>query len=131
MSEYIKFNTTLSPGQKTKMRRAKKDGCSTTITIKNTAGPDESTLTEKQLSKIKKNAALRKGARIKISETQMKSQTGGFLGAIIPFLTKTILPAPGTLGLSAASGAISGATNKATSGRGLYPTGDVSGDGVY
>ena len=44
---------------------------------------------------------------------------------------KTILPAPGTLGLSAASGAISGATNKATSGRGLYRSGDVSGDGVY
>ena len=61
----------------------------------------------------------------------MKSQTGGFLGAIVPFLTKTILPALGTLGLCISSGAISGATNKATSGHGLYRTGDVSGYGVY
>ena len=88
-------------------------------------------LTERQHNKIKKNAAHEKGTRIKILETQMESQTGGFLGAIIPFLTKTILPALGTLGLSAASGAISRATNKATSGRGLYRTGDASGDGVY
>ena len=43
----------------------------------------------------------------------MKNQAGGLPGAIAPFLTKTILPALGTLGLSAASYAISGATNKA------------------
>ena len=120
MPEYIKFNTELSQGQKSEMRRAKNDGCSTTITKKNIVrGPNELMLTETQLSKIKKNEALGKGTRIKISETQMKSQTGGFLGALValavPFLIKTILPALGTLGLSAASGAISGATNKATS----------------
>ena len=49
-------------------------------------------LTETQLCKIKKIAALGKGTKIKISETQMKSQTGGFLGALVvralPFLTK-------------------------------------------
>ena len=61
----------------------------------------------------------------------MKSQTGGFLVAIVPFLTKTILPALGTLGLSAASGALSGATNKATRGNGIYRAGDGIGDGLY
>ena len=112
-----------------------------TITVKNSSGPHELYLTETQLNKIKKATAQGLGARIKFSETQMKSQTGGFLGAIIPFLTKTILPALGTLGLSAASGAISGATNKATRGNGIYRAGDgitlgersspQAGDGLY
>ena len=60
MSEYIKFNTTLSPGQKTKMRRAKQDGCSVTITIKHTKGPHELMLTERQFNKIKKNGNMEK-----------------------------------------------------------------------
>ena len=58
MSEYIKFNTTLSPGQKTQMRRATQDCSSVTITIKHTKGPHELMLTERQHNKIKKNAAL-------------------------------------------------------------------------
>ena len=137
MTDYIKFNTTLSPGQVKKMKKARQDGCTVTITVKNSSGPHELYLTETQLNKIKKATAKGLGARIKFSETQMKSQTGGFLGAIVPFLTKTILPALGTLGLSAASGAISGATNKATRGNGiyrvgdgLYRSGDQSGDGI-
>ena len=120
------------------MKKARQDGsCTVTITVKNSSGPHELYLTETQLNKIEKALARKSGARIKFSETQMKSQTGGFLGAIIPFLTKTILPALGTLGLSAASGAISGATNKATRGNGiyrvgdgLYRSGDKSGDGI-
>ena len=130
-NDYIRFNTTLSPGQVKKLQRARKDGRPITITIKNSSGPHELYLTETQLNKINKAAAFgRGGARIKFSETQMKNQVGGFLGAIVPFLTKTILPALGTLGLSAASGAISGATNKATRGSGLYRTGDTTGDGL-
>ena len=63
----------------------------------------------------------------------MKNQVGGFLGAIVPFLTKTILP---TVGLSAAIGAISSATNKTMresgvgitgTGSGLYRAGDTTG----
>ena len=130
MTDYIKFNTTLSPGQVKKMKKARQDGYTVTITVKNSSGPHELYLTETQLNKIKKATAKGHGARIKFSETQMKSQTGGFLGAIVPFLTKTILPALGTLGLSAASGAISGATNKATRGNGIYRVGDQSGDGI-
>ena len=61
----------------------------------------------------------------------MKNQVGGILGAFVPFLTKTILPAPETLGLSAGSGAISGAINKATRGNELYRAGVTSGDGLY
>ena len=121
MTDYIKFNTTLSPGQ---VKKARQDGCTVTITVKNSSGPHELYLTETQLNKIKKALERKSGARIKFSETQMKGQTGGFLGAIVPFLTKTILPALGTLGLSAASGAISGATNKATRGNGIYRVGD-------
>ena len=136
-NDYIRFNTTLSPGQVKKLQRARKDGRPITITIKNSSGPHELYLTETQLNKINKAMTHGRGARIKFSETQMKNQVGGFLGAIVPFLTKTILPALGTLGLSAASGAISGATNKATrgnglyrTGAGLYRTGDTTGDGL-
>ena len=106
------------------MKKARQDGCTVTITVKNSSGPHELYHTETQLNKIKKALARKRCARIEFSETQMKSQTGGFLGAIIPFLTKTILPALGTLGLSAASGAISGATNKATRDNGIYRVGD-------
>ena len=142
-NDYIRFNTTLSPGQVKKLQRARKDGRSITIAIKNSSGPHELYLTETQLNKINKAMTHGRSARIKFSETQMKNQVGGFLGAIVPFLTKTILPALGTLGLSAASGAISGATNKATrgsglalgsglyrTGDGLYRTGDTTGDGL-
>ena len=60
--------------------------------------------------------------RITLSKKQILSQKGGFLGPIISFLTKTvvpkILPVLGTLGLASASGARYGATQKATSGSG-------------
>ena len=46
------------------------------------------------------------------------------MSAILPFVRNTILPALGTLGFSAAFGAISSATNKAARGSGLYRTGD-------
>ena len=121
MTTHIPFQTTLTEGQKKKLISAKKNGKSITITINNNVGPDVLLLTQTQLKRLQKKIP----ARITLSETQMSNQTGGFLSAILPFVTKTILPALGTLGLSAASGAISGATNKATrSGTGIYRTGD-------
>ena len=120
MTTYIPFQTTLTEGQKKKLISAKKNGKSITININNNMGPDVLLLTQTQLKRLQKKIP----ARITLSETQMSNQTGGFLSAILPFVTKTILPALGTLGLSAASGAISGATNKATRGGGVFRTGD-------
>lgn len=120
---YNSFHTELTTNQKRKLIHAKKHGIGAIITITKVGGQDELMLTESQIKKIQKKMPV----RISLSPTQMKQQSGGFLGSIIPFLTKTILPALGTLGLSAATGAISGATHKATSGSGLYRTGD----GVY
>ena len=128
MTEYYTFNTTLSPNQKAKLRRAKKYGRSQTITIKTTEGPDELQLTKTQLTRLGK----RLPSRITLSETQMQHQTGGFLGAIIPLLTKA-LPTIAKLGLAGATGAISGLADRATSGRGtgsgLYA--DPSGKGLF
>ena len=120
MTTYIPFQTTLTEGQKKKLISAKKNGKSITININNNVGPDVLLLTQTQLKRLQKKIP----ARITLSETQMSNQTGGFLSAILPFVTKTILPALGTLGLSAASGSISGATNKATRGGGVFRTGD-------
>ena len=118
-TDYIRFNATLSPGQVKKVQTALHDGRSVIISIKNSSGPHELYLSETQLNKINKATAEGRGARIKFSETQMNDQVGGFLVAIVPFLTKTILPALETLSLSAARGAISGATKKATRGSGI------------
>jgi hypothetical protein len=68
-----------------------------------------------------------KEAMQQILEHSDKLQTGGFLGAIgkvvLPFI-KNILPKVlGSLGLAAATGAISGATHKATSGQGITRAG--------
>lgn len=123
MSEYIDFYTTLSNGQISKLKRAKKIGSSAVITVTKTTGPHKLSLTKTQIDKISKRVKNGKGIRIKMSETQVKNQTGGFLGTLIN-LAKTALPALATLGVSAASGAIQGATKKAAEGRGLYRKGD-------
>ena len=91
-------------------------------------GPDVLKLTESQLNRLHKKIT----ARITLSETKMSNHTGGFLSAILPFVSKTIPPALGTLGLSAASGAISGVTNKATRGGGYSGIGVFrTGDGIF
>ena len=118
MTNYQTVRFPLSKNQRQKLIKAKKNGEAVTITLKGTFDEgDELLLTQQQINKLQKAAG--KGVRITFSKTQISEQTGGFLSAIMPFLTKTVLPALGTLGLSAASGAISGATQRATKGSGL------------
>lgn len=78
-------------------------------------------------SMTKRNAEEVQKAMESILTNRDRIQTGGFLGAIAKFalpLIKTVLPKVlGTLGLAAATGAISGATHKATSGRGIRRSG--------
>lgn len=75
----------------------------------------------------KTDATKAQAAIEKLLANQDKIKTGGFLGAIgklaLPFV-KNILPKVlASLSLAAASGAISGSTHKATSGRGLRRAG--------
>ena len=118
---YIKVNLSLSDNQINKLKNAKKNGEEVTITISKDAvgGNYDLYLTQRQIKKLNNSDVV----RIKLSKTQMKAQKGGWIGAIL----KAALPILGSLGLSAASGAISGATSKAAQGKGLYR----SGTGLY
>ena len=113
--KYIAHNFSLSENQKQKLIQAKQNSEPVTIQIKKDqiGGDDILHLTPTQITKIEQ---MKNSSRIKLSKTQMKSQTGGFLSAIIPFLP-TIGKVLGSLALSGAAGAISGATNQAVKKR--------------
>ena len=123
--KYVPTNFTLTENQKQKLIQAKRDGEAVTIQVKKDQldGDDVIFLTPTQLNKIQK---IVNSVRIKLSKTQMKSQTGGFLGAVVPFIRAalpTIGKVLGSLALSGAAGAISGATNQAVRKK-------MSGDGI-
>ena len=109
------YKITLTENQRHKFIRGKQNDEVVTIQIKKDqiSGTDELYLTSTQ---IKKNQKMKQSVRITLSRTQLKAQTGGFLGAIIPFI-RAALPTVGkllgSLALSGAAGAISGATNQA------------------
>ena len=122
--KYIERTFSLTESQKQKLIQGKQKGEAVTIQIKKEqiGGNDILYLTQTQINKLDKNNS----ARITLSKTQLKSQTGGFLGAIIPFI-RAALPTIGTvlgsLALSGAAGAISGAANQAVKKK-------MSGDGI-
>ena len=78
-------------------------------------------LTKNQVKKYDR----KKGFVLNLSAAQMTAMAkeGGFLGPALSVLASTIipkiLPVLGTLGLAAASGAVSGATKKAVEGNGI------------
>jgi hypothetical protein len=121
-SEYKPINFNLSIGQVRRLKRAKDKQLEVTLSIKKNqynVGEHTLHLTDSQIAKLNN---MKSGVRISLSKTQMKAQTGGWLGAILPAV-KAILPAVGkvlgTLGLSAASGAVEGFANKAARGEGM------------
>jgi hypothetical protein len=119
--QYQERSLSLTDAQKQKLIRGKQNGEAVTIQIKQDqiGGDDVLYLTRRQLNKLNN---INNSARITLSKTQLKSQTGGFLSAIIPFLP-TIGKVLGSLALSGAAGAISGATNQAVKKK-------MSGDGI-
>ena len=119
---YTQVGFTLNNNQVDKLKKGRQNGEAITLELspKQIGGEHDLYLTATQMRKLEKGAA-----RIRFSKTQLKAQKGGFLGAILGLartLLPKMLPILGTLGLSAASGAISGATHKAT-GRGLKRAG--------
>ena len=111
---YTTVGFTLTEGQAKKLAKAKQQGEPVVleITQDQIGGEHELYLTKPQIMKLEKTTG---GTRLKFSKTQVKAQKGGFLGAIMKILPK-VLPVLGTLGLAAATGAISGATHKAAGG---------------
>lgn len=114
--KYTSCQFKLKESQKEKLIYGKQHGEAVTLQIEKqqmNSGSDKLYLTPTQIKKLRK---MGNSARITLSKTQMKGQTGGFLGAIIPFI-RAALPMVGkvlgTLALSGAAGAISGAANQA------------------
>jgi hypothetical protein len=123
--KYAPFHFNLKESQKQKLIHGKRNGEAVTLQINNNqieTGTDVLHLTQTQINKLNKMKTI----RITLSKTQMRAQTGGFLGAIIPFIRAalpTIGKVLGTMALSGAAGAISGATNRAVQNK-------MSGNGV-
>ena len=126
MSGYHEVQIHLTKNQKGRLRKAKREGKEVSVNLSGplNMGGETLFLTEGQIKKIEKISKKPRSVRIMFSAEQLQNQKGGFLGAIIPILSK-VLPVLGTLGLSAASGAIQGATQRATRGKG------VKGNGLY
>ena len=104
---------------------------------KHLSGSHPMMLLKGQLGKVEKALKSGTGVRLTFSPTQLKkmSKHGGFLAALLPFLTSTVLPALTSTVLPAlATGALGGlatyGTNKILDkieGKGLSNFGEVSG----
>ena len=79
------------------------------------SGTTRISLTKTQYDKFMEAKRVHRGIELKISQAQVKRVGGSLFSAIVPLIGK-VLPIIGSLGLAAASGAISGATQKAVSG---------------
>lgn len=97
---YKPHKVSLTDIQKKRVGRAAMTKTTVPIQLKHTqmTGDDELMLTETQIKKLEKMRAKGRGARLTLSVAQLNAMCkhGGFLGAILPFLTSTILPALAT-----------------------------------
>ena len=127
--KYVSVKVNISEGQKGKLQRAIKVGCSAVsirLGHKDLQGNDILAVTGSQAKKLGKAHENGKGITIRMSSSQLKHNKkieGGFLGLLaglaaraLPMLAKTVLPA---LGVGALSGLVSSGVQKAM-GSGLY-----------
>ncbi len=124
MLKYIAKEVYLTDGQVKKLVAAiaKREQ----VSLKINPNISDGILTKMMLTKNQvKKYDRKKGFVLNLSAAQMTAMAkeGGFLGPVLSVLTSTILPkilpVLGTLGLAAASGAVSGATKKAVEGNGI------------
>ena len=129
MTRYINVKVNISEGQKEKLQRDIKAGCSAVsirLGHKDVQGNDIIVITNSQAKKIAKAHENGKGITIRMTSNQLKHNKkieGGFLGLLaglaaraLPMVAKTVLPA---LGVGALSGLASSGVQKAM-GSGLY-----------
>ena len=129
MTRYANVKVNISEGQKEKLQRAIKAGCSA-VSIRlghgDLKGNDILAVTSSQAKKLAKAYENGKGVTIRMSSNQLKHNTkieGGFLGLLaglaeraLPMVAKTVSPA---LGVDALSGLASSGVQIAM-GSGLY-----------
>lgn len=100
MVEYHLHKVALSDTQKREIAKAAMNKSPITVSLKVSSldGPDELYLTSMQKQKLDKRRAKGLGAKLNLSVAQLKymKKQGGFIGAILPFLTSTVLPALAT-----------------------------------
>ena len=125
MTHYTNVKMRISEGQKYKLKKAFESHCKS-ITIRLTFSDlhdeDDIAITNSQLDRLVEAYQEKKGMTIRMSKTQLAHNMkieGGLLpalAALIPFLTRTILPA---LGVGALSELASTGVQKLI-GNGLY-----------
>ena len=123
MTSYVEYYVTLSPGQKEKLLKAFKKHSPTTIRLANnqlSGHHDRIFVTQRQATHLEKAKRAGNGAQLQFSQTQMREQKGGFLGALLPALGKVgamalpwLTKAAGPLATGALSGLASWGVNKA------------------
>ena len=122
-TNYIEQGLQISDNQKEKIKLAMKNNEAVTIRVEIT-GNDLIALTETQINKINSAFQSGKSVNIKLSKQQLKYNkdhvTGGFIGALLAGLARTVLPTVAkSLGIGALSGVASNLVNKVL-GNGLY-----------
>ena len=122
---YVKTGLNLTESRKQSIKNAfvNKKTISIKLSASQLNGNDHLGLTRVQYKKVITARNRKTGVTLKLSKTQVAKQGAGWLTSLIPMVTKmapkilkTLIP---TLGLSAISGALSGATNKAVRGEGV------------
>ena len=125
MTHYTNIKMRISEGQKDKIKKAfESNSKSITIRFKfsDLHGEDVIALSKLQVDRLVEAYEEKKGMTIRMSKTQLAHNMkieGGFLpplAGLIPFLTRTVLPA---LGVGALSGLASAGVQKLI-GNGLY-----------
>jgi hypothetical protein len=117
---YTTVRVSLTSGQKESIANAFKTNKPISIRLANyqLEGTDVIDFTKSQYAKYITAKRNKTGLNIKMSKSQVKKMGGSIFSAIIPLLKSLAPKVLGSLGLAAASGAISGATTKAVQGSG-------------
>ena len=111
---YLKYNVSLTQGQREKMLRSFQKKAPFTIRLKNSQliGSDPLMLTQTQIKRIEKSRRNGTGTDLRISAAQMRKQDGGSLfSAILPMMSKVgamALPWLSKAAAPLATGALSG-----------------------
>lgn len=114
---YHPYKLSLTNKQKEQLAAAVQLGAATSLRLtygQLANGSDTLGLTQRQIERIEKRKAARKGVQLTLSPTQISKQ-GGFIGPLLASVAKAVLP---QVGISALQSAASALVNKAISGSG-------------
>lgn len=106
---YLRYNVSLTKGQKEKMMRSYQKRAPFALRLKNSqlTGSDPLMLTKTQINRIKKSKGNGSGTDLRISSVQMRSQDGGSLFSTLMPIAKAALPMVSRVAQPLFSGAMS------------------------